>query len=108
MSRGSCSRLARAFTLSSPPPSRCLRSPVAMDFDEDCRLYVAEFPEYNQYADSKPHGTGCIRRLEDVDGDGIYDKSTLFAENVPTATAVICWNGGVYAGSARFDLSQRY
>src|SRR5438132_13172850 len=26
-----------------------LRSPVAVDFDEDGRLYVAEFPEYNQY-----------------------------------------------------------
>jgi putative membrane-bound dehydrogenase-like protein len=77
-----------------------LRSPVALDFDEDSRLYVAEFPEYNQYADSKPHGTGCIRLLEDIDHDGVYDKSTVFAENVPTATAVICWDGGVYAGSA--------
>ena len=38
-----------------------LRSPVAIDFDEDGRLYVAEFPEYNQYADPKPHGKGCIR-----------------------------------------------
>ena len=48
-----------------------LRSPVAMDFDEDGRLYVAEFPEYNQYADTKPHGNGCIRLLEDTDGDGV-------------------------------------
>ena len=77
-----------------------LRSPVAMDFDEDGRLYVAEFPEYNQYADTKPHGTGCIRLLEDTEGDGVYDKSTLFAANVPTATAVVCWDGGVYVGSA--------
>ena len=77
-----------------------LRSPVAMDFDEDGKLYVAEFPEYNQYADSKPHGTGCIRLLEDSQGDGLYDKSTLFAANVPTATAVVCWDGGVYVGSA--------
>ena len=38
-----------------------LRSPVAMDFDEDRRLYVAEFPEYNEYAATKPHGKGCIR-----------------------------------------------
>src|SRR5262245_36662088 len=26
-----------------------VRSPVAIDFDEDGRLHVAEFPEYNQY-----------------------------------------------------------
>src|SRR5215831_13194298 len=25
-----------------------LRSPVAIDFDEDGRVYIAEFPEYNQ------------------------------------------------------------
>ena len=77
-----------------------LRSPVAMDFDEDGRLYVAEFPEYNQYANPKPQGIGCIRLLEDTQGDGVYDKSTLFADNVPTATAVVCWDGGVYVGSA--------
>ena len=31
-----------------------VRSPVAMDFDENGRLYVAEFPEYNQYANPNP------------------------------------------------------
>jgi putative membrane-bound dehydrogenase-like protein len=77
-----------------------LRSPVAMDFDEDGRLYVAEFPEYNQYASKKPLGVGCIRLLEDTNGDLVYDKSTLFAPNVPIATAVVCWDGGVYAASA--------
>ncbi len=77
-----------------------LRSPVAMDFDEDGRLYVAEFPEYNEYAATKPHGRGCIRLLEDADGDGVYEKSTLFAADVPMATAVACWDGGVYVGSA--------
>src|SRR5262245_18721009 len=76
-----------------------LRSPVALDFDEDGRLYVAEFPEYNGYADAKPHGTGCVRLLEDADGDGVFEKSTLFADNVPTACAVACWDGGVYVGS---------
>src|SRR5262249_2830805 len=65
----------------------------------------AEFPEYNQYAEGAvgdPRARqerGCIRMLEDADGDGTYDRSTLFAD-VPTATAVACWDGGVYAGSA--------
>lgn len=82
-----------------------LRSPVAMDFDEDGRVYVAEFPEYNQHdplAKKDPrlaHERGCIRMLEDVDGDGVYEKSTLFAADVPMATSVACWDGGVYAGS---------
>ena len=77
-----------------------LRSPVAMDFDEYGRIYVAEFPEYNEYAAEKPHGRGCVRLLEDLDGDGVYEKSTLFAPDVPMAVAVACWDGGVYVGSA--------
>ena len=56
-----------------------MRSPVAIDFDEDGRLYVAEFPEYNQSADPKPHGKGCVRLLEDTDGDGAFDRSAVFA-----------------------------
>src|SRR4051794_664251 len=82
-----------------------LRSPVAIDFDEDGRVYIAEFPEYNQHdpvAKKDPrlaHERGCIRMLEDVDGDGVYEKSTVFAPDVPMATSVACWDGGVYAGS---------
>ena len=77
-----------------------LRSPVAIDFDENGRMYVAEFPEYNQAAVPKPSGKGCIRLLEDTDGDFVFDKSTVFASNVPMASAVACWDGGVYVGSA--------
>ncbi len=79
-----------------------LQSPVAIDFDEDGRLYVAEFPEYNQPAGngSRRAATGCVRLLEDTRGVGGFDKSTLFAADVPMATAVACWDGGVYVGSA--------
>jgi putative membrane-bound dehydrogenase-like protein len=82
-----------------------LRSPVAIDFDEDGRVYIAEFPEYNQQdplAKKDPrlaHERGCIRMLEDIDADGIYEKSSVFAADLPMATSVACWDGGVYAGS---------
>ena len=35
-----------------------IRSPVAVEFDEDGRLYVAEYPEYNQYAGPNPERAG--------------------------------------------------
>ena len=76
-----------------------VRSPVAMDFDEDGRLYVAEFPEYNQYAN--PNGSkerGRIKLLEDTDGDGRYDKATVFADDLDSPVAVACWDGGVFVG----------
>jgi putative membrane-bound dehydrogenase-like protein len=75
-----------------------LRSPVAMDFDENGRLFVAEYPEYNQYASKKPHGKGCIRLLEDPDENGRYRKSTIYADNLDSPVAVACWDGGVFVG----------
>src|SRR6516165_10328449 len=50
-----------------------LASPVALDFDEDGRLYVAEFREFNQRDSKQLHGRGRIRLLEDTDSDGVYD-----------------------------------
>jgi putative membrane-bound dehydrogenase-like protein len=77
-----------------------LASPVALDFDEDGRLYVAEFVEFNQNASKEAHGHGRIRLLEDTHGDGIYDKSTIFLDNVDSPVAVCCYNGGVFVGAA--------
>jgi putative membrane-bound dehydrogenase-like protein len=40
-----------------------------------------------------------VRLLEDSDGDSVYEKSTLFAAELPRACAVACWKGGVYVGA---------
>jgi putative membrane-bound dehydrogenase-like protein len=77
-----------------------LASPVALDFDEDGRLYVAEFLEFNQRDSKQPHGRGRIRLLEDTKGDGVYDKSTVFLDNLDSPTAVCCYDGGVFVGAA--------
>lgn len=75
-----------------------LRSPVAMDFDENGRLFVVEFPEYNEYGSKKPHGRGRVRLLEDTDGDGKFDKSTVYVDNLDSPVAVACWDGGIFVG----------
>jgi putative membrane-bound dehydrogenase-like protein len=77
-----------------------VQSPVACDFDEDGRLYVAELPEYNAYAATKPHGKGRVVRLDDTDGDGVFDKRTVFADNLDYPTGLICYAGGLYVGAA--------
>lgn len=76
-----------------------VRDPVSIDFDENGRIYVAELPEYNGYAVEGYEEQGAIRLIEDSDGDGTYDRSTVFA-NVDYPTAVACWNGGVFVGAA--------
>src|SRR5205809_859046 len=70
--------------------------PVAMAFDEDGRLFVVEMRDYSERRDEK---LGRIRMLVDTDGDGKFDKSTIYADNLPWPTAVICWKGGVFVGA---------
>lgn len=76
-----------------------IRSPVAMDFDENGRLFVAEFPEYNQYANPNPPKVrGRVVMLESTKGDGNYDKATTYVDDLDSPVAVACWDGGVFVG----------
>lgn len=71
--------------------------PVAIDFDENGRLFVCEMVDYSEQ--DKEH-LGQIRMLEDVDGDGHFDKMTVFADKLSWPTAVACANGGVFVAAA--------
>ena len=42
---------------------------------------------------------GSIKLLEDTEGDGVYDKVTVFADNIDSPVALACWDGGVFVGS---------
>jgi putative membrane-bound dehydrogenase-like protein len=93
-------RLHSGFRIELAAAEPLLASPVALDFDEDGRLYVAEFREFNQRDSSQPHGRGRIRLLKDTKGNGVYDKSTVFLDNLDSPTAVCCYDGGVFVGAA--------
>ncbi|HET6407497.1 MAG TPA: PVC-type heme-binding CxxCH protein, partial [Chthoniobacteraceae bacterium] len=67
--------------------------PVAMAFDEDGKLYVVEMADYSERREEK---LGRVKLLEDSDGDGKYDKSTVFAEGLPWPTGITVWDGGVF------------
>lgn len=71
--------------------------PVAVAFDENGRLFVVEMRDYSERRDEK---LGRVKLLEDADGDGRFDKATLYATNLPWPTAVICWKGGVFIGAS--------
>lgn len=77
-----------------------IHDPVAIDFDENGRMYVVQCPRYNSYVleDFKPRGSIAI--LEDSDGDGHFDHSSIFAGDFSYPTAVACWDGGVFVGDA--------
>src|SRR6266516_2162689 len=73
-----------------------IKSPVAMDWDESGRIYVAEDTGYP--LDTRP--IGRIVLLEDTDGDGIPDRSTVFADHIVMPNGVMCWNGGILVTAA--------
>lgn len=71
--------------------------PVAVAFDENSRLYVVEMRGYSENAEEH---VSRIRLLEDTNGDGRFDKSTIFVDGLAWPTAVTCWDGGVFVGDA--------
>ena len=75
--------------------------PVALAFDEKGRLFVAEMLGYpNGGVGTGTITSGRIKLLEDKDGDGYFEKGTLFAEGLRFPTAVMPFGSGVLVANA--------
>ena len=74
--------------------------PISVARDEKGRLYVTDSGGMTERAEqqlaAKPHS---IRRLEDVDGDGIYDHSTLFANKLMFPEGCLWHAGSLYVAA---------
>jgi len=69
-------------------------SPVAIDFSPDGKLWVCEMFDYPSGLDGKGKPGGRIKFLEDLDGDGFYEKATVFIDGIPFPTGVMAWRKG--------------
>lgn len=80
-----------------------VKQPVAFAIDDRGRLWVAE--NYS-YPVRQPEGQGHDRILifEDTDGDGKFDKRTLFANDLNMVTGIELGFGGVWVGAAPYLL----
>lgn len=69
--------------------------PVAMAFDAQGRLFVVEMPDY-------PMGerAGRVKLLRDGDGDGRFERSTVFADHLRFPNGVLPWKGGILVTAA--------
>jgi putative membrane-bound dehydrogenase-like protein len=74
--------------------------PIVADFDEQGRLYVADSSGSNDKVEKqlaeKPHR---IVRLEDVDGDGRFDKSIVFADRMMFPEGALWYDGSLYVSA---------
>jgi putative membrane-bound dehydrogenase-like protein len=74
--------------------------PVAFDWDLQGKLWVVEMADYPLGMDGQGHPGGRVRVLEDLDRDGRFEKSTLFAEGLSFPTGILCYRDGVLVTAA--------
>ncbi|MBY0524386.1 MAG: c-type cytochrome [Gemmataceae bacterium] len=75
--------------------------PVAIAFDEDGRLFVAEMRGYpNGGRGIGQIASGKIKLLTDRGEDGVYRKSTTYAEGLRFPTSMMPWKGGLIVAVA--------
>ncbi len=74
-----------------------LVNPVQMAFDTRGRLWVAAWKSYPHWQPKTPIDDKLLI-LEDTNGDGKADKSTVFAGDLQNPTGFEFWNGGVLVG----------
>jgi putative membrane-bound dehydrogenase-like protein len=89
-------RIEKGFRIEPFAAEPDIQSPVAMEFDERGRIFVVEMPGYP--LDTNP--TGRIRLLEDTNGDGVPDRSTIFADGLVLPNGVMRWKKGILVTAA--------
>src|SRR5207247_1272492 len=92
-------QIKKGFHLETVAAEPLVMDPIAMSFDENGRLFVVEMRDYSEMRDVHPH-LGRIRMLEDTNGDGVFDKATVYAEDLPWPTGVICYDGGIFVAAS--------
>ncbi|MBI2946724.1 MAG: neutral/alkaline non-lysosomal ceramidase N-terminal domain-containing protein [Verrucomicrobia bacterium] len=75
-------------------------SPVAIDFGPDGKLWVVEMRDFPMGLDGNWKPGGRVKFLEDLDGDGKYEKATVLLDGVPFPTGVLAWKRGALVCAA--------
>jgi mono/diheme cytochrome c family protein/glucose/arabinose dehydrogenase len=85
-------KIQKGFRVELVASEPLVSDPVAMTFDPQGRIWVCEMrgymPDVNGTNEKKPVGTISI--LEDSDGDGVMDKSSVWLDGLVLPRA-LCW-----------------
>ena len=92
--------VAEGFELQLVVDEPLVRDPVAFDWGPDGELWVAEMADYPMGMDNKGKYGGRVRLVTDSDGDGRYDKSTVFLDGLSFPAGVMPWRKGVLVAAA--------
>lgn len=87
-----------SLELAAAPP--LVDRPVHMYFDEDGSLFVTDSSGDTRDGPVQlAEPSHRILRLVDTDDDGVFDESTVFAEEVPFPEGILVYEGDVYVGA---------
>src|SRR3989440_2254764 len=87
-------KLREGFVIEAVATEPMVVSPIAIDWGADGKLWVVEMYDYPSGLDGKGKPGGRIKVLEDTDGDGKYDKATIFLDGLAYPTGVMAWKKG--------------
>ncbi len=83
--------------IAGPP---LVERPVTCDFDERGRLYVTESSGTNdKVTEQQANPTHRVLRLEDRDGDGVFDTRTTYAEKIMMPEGSAWYRGSLYVAA---------
>src|SRR5260370_1402751 len=84
-------RVADGFRVELMASEPLVLDPIALEWGTDGKLWVVEMGDYPLGLDGKGSPGGSIKILEDKDGDGRYDRSTVFLDGLGFPTGVMPW-----------------
>ena len=90
-------RVKAGFRIELVASEPMIAAPVALAFDENGRLFVVEMRGSKNPRDAK---LGRVRVLENMNEDGVFQNSTIYAGGLPWPSAVACYAGGVFVAAA--------
>jgi putative membrane-bound dehydrogenase-like protein len=94
-------RVPDGFTVELVAAPPLVRYPVCADFDDQGRMYVCESSGSIDWNKPQPaDNLHRVLRLEDSDGDGVFDRRTVFAEFEMMAQGSMWLNGSLYVAAA--------
>ncbi|WP_227687223.1 PVC-type heme-binding CxxCH protein [Spirosoma arboris] len=92
-------KVADGFEVTLFAAEPLVAKPIQMNWDADGRLWVVSSTAY-PHLKTGEQANDKIFVLEDTDGDGKADKSTIFAEGLITPTGILPGDGGVYVANS--------
>jgi putative heme-binding domain-containing protein len=76
-----------------------MAKPIQMNFDSQGRLWIAASESYPHIKPGEKASDKIII-VEDVDGDGVAEKTTVFADGLLIPTGVVPGDGGCYVANS--------